>query len=112
MPVSSVVLYCTNLQYINDTTLMQTLFDAYLGWNERAKQIAKIWRALSSDKRQPYLQKARENRAASRMQKTQQVEFPPFSMLLKYFWTHFPSSYLRAPLKVAKSLVTRETVSK
>ncbi|XP_067143136.1 histone-lysine N-methyltransferase 2C-like isoform X4 [Centruroides vittatus] len=40
-------------------------------WSDRSKQIAKIWRNLPSDKRQPYLQKARENRAASRMQKAQ-----------------------------------------
>lgn len=42
-------------------------------WAERSKQIAKIWRGLSAEKRAPYLQKARENRAASRMQKAQQV---------------------------------------
>ncbi|CAG7629500.1 unnamed protein product [Allacma fusca] len=41
-------------------------------WAERSKQIAKIWRGLSTEKRAPYLQKARENRAASRMQKSQQ----------------------------------------
>jgi len=42
-------------------------------WNERSKQIAKIWRSLPTDKRAPYLQKARENRAACRMVKAQQV---------------------------------------
>ncbi|ODN00515.1 Histone-lysine N-methyltransferase 2C, partial [Orchesella cincta] len=45
----------------------------YTSWSERAKQISKIWRSLSSEKKAPYLQKARENRAASRMQKAQQL---------------------------------------
>uniref|UniRef100_T1IZ38 Histone-lysine N-methyltransferase 2C n=1 Tax=Strigamia maritima TaxID=126957 RepID=T1IZ38_STRMM len=46
----------------------------YPNWNERSKQIAKIWRGLPADTRQPYLQKARENRAASRVQKAQQMK--------------------------------------
>ncbi|XP_013784687.2 histone-lysine N-methyltransferase 2C-like isoform X2 [Limulus polyphemus] len=43
----------------------------YPNWPDRAKQIAKIWRSLSSEKRHPFLQKAKENRTASRMQKQQ-----------------------------------------
>lgn len=43
----------------------------YPNWNERCKQILKKWRALSPDKRTPYLQKAKENRACSK--KSQQV---------------------------------------
>jgi len=43
-------------------------------WGERSKQIAKIWRGLSAEARAPFLQQARENRAASRMQKAQQVK--------------------------------------
>ncbi|XP_046637782.1 histone-lysine N-methyltransferase 2C-like isoform X5 [Daphnia pulicaria] len=39
-------------------------------WTERWKQIAKIWRSLPADKKAPFLQKARENRAAVRLQKT------------------------------------------
>jgi hypothetical protein len=42
-------------------------------WAERSKQIAKIWRGLPAEARAPFLQQARENRAASRMQKAQQV---------------------------------------
>lgn len=41
-----------------------------LAWTERWKQIAKIWRSLPADKKAPFLQKARENRAAVRLQKT------------------------------------------
>lgn len=42
-------------------------------WNDRCKQILKKWRALSSDKKAPYLQQARDNRSALRMKKAQQV---------------------------------------
>lgn len=45
----------------------------YPAWSERCKQILKKWRALSNDKKTPYLTQARDNRAASRMKKTQQV---------------------------------------
>lgn len=44
-----------------------------LAWNERCKQILKKWRALPQDKKAPYLQQARENRAKQRMKKSQQV---------------------------------------
>lgn len=40
-------------------------------WNERCKQILKKWRALSTERKAPYLQKARENRSC--MKKAQQV---------------------------------------
>jgi len=36
-------------------------------WADRVKQIAKIWTNFPIDKRQPYVQAARENRTASRM---------------------------------------------
>jgi hypothetical protein len=39
----------------------------YPKWEERIKQIAKIWKNLPNEKRQPYVTKARENRTASRM---------------------------------------------
>jgi histone-lysine N-methyltransferase MLL3 len=50
--------------------LMFTLFTA---WGDRYKQILKKWRALPSARKAPFLQQARENRAALRMKKTQQV---------------------------------------
>lgn len=43
----------------------------YPNWSERCKQILKKWRALSTDKKAPYLQRARENRTY--LKKTQQV---------------------------------------
>lgn len=45
----------------------------YPVWADRYKQILKKWRALSADKKAPYLQQARDNRSAFRMKKTQQV---------------------------------------
>ena len=36
-------------------------------WAERMKQIAKIWKNLPNEKRAPYVQRARENRTANRM---------------------------------------------
>ena len=34
----------------------------YPTWADRIKQIAKIWKNLANDKRQPFVQAARENR--------------------------------------------------
>ncbi|PSN55752.1 hypothetical protein C0J52_04798 [Blattella germanica] len=42
-------------------------------WNDRHKQILKTWRALPTEMKAPFLQQARENRAALRMKKAQQV---------------------------------------
>ena len=50
----------------------------YPHWPDRYKQIMKKWRALSADKKQPYLQRARDNRSAQQAQlrtkKAQQVK--------------------------------------
>ena len=43
----------------------------YPVWNDRLKQISKLWRSLNSEQRQPYLQKARDNRANNRANKSQ-----------------------------------------
>lgn len=43
-------------------------------WNDRSKQILKKWRALSHERKAPYLQKSRENR--SYLKKAQQVSEP------------------------------------
>lgn len=45
----------------------------YPNWTDRCKQILKKWRALSTEKKAPYLQLARDNRSALRMKKAQQV---------------------------------------
>lgn len=42
-------------------------------WSDRSKQILKKWRALPTEKKAPYLQKARDNRSALRMKKVQHV---------------------------------------
>lgn len=52
----------------------------YPNWNERCKQILKKWRALSTEKKAPYLQKARDNRSC--MRKAQQVS--TFSNSIQY----------------------------
>uniref|UniRef100_H3DCP4 [histone H3]-lysine(4) N-methyltransferase n=1 Tax=Tetraodon nigroviridis TaxID=99883 RepID=H3DCP4_TETNG len=57
------VLY-TNVNYPN-------LKDEYPDWSTRVKQIAKLWRKASSQDRAPYVQKARDNRAALRINKVQ-----------------------------------------
>jgi len=58
---------------MNIFILMNILFLFYKVWAERCKQILKKWRALPTDKKAPYLTQARDNRAAVRMKKTQQV---------------------------------------
>ncbi|KAM4704791.1 histone-lysine N-methyltransferase 2C [Rhinophrynus dorsalis] len=57
------VLY-TNVNFPN-------LKDEYPDWSTRVKQIAKLWRKASSQERAPYVQKARDNRAALRINKVQ-----------------------------------------
>ncbi|ROL51048.1 Histone-lysine N-methyltransferase 2C, partial [Anabarilius grahami] len=57
------VLY-TNMNFPN-------LQDEFPDWATRVKQIAKLWRKASSQERAPYVQKARDNRAALRINKVQ-----------------------------------------
>jgi hypothetical protein len=52
-------------------------------WTDRIKQIAKIWKTLPNEKRQPYVQQARENRTANRVGK--QVRLSLFSSLAYFF---------------------------
>ncbi|CAM9941807.1 unnamed protein product [Lampetra planeri] len=46
-------------------------------WPTRSKQIAKLWRKASTEERAPYLQKARDNRAALRITRAQSGIRPP-----------------------------------
>ncbi|XP_052740662.1 histone-lysine N-methyltransferase 2C isoform X2 [Bicyclus anynana] len=48
-------------------------------WVDRCKQILKKWRALPSEQKAPYLQRARDNRSAIRMKKAQQSTSGPAS---------------------------------
>jgi [histone H3]-lysine4 N-trimethyltransferase MLL3 len=65
MATISAVLYAN----INHPELKQE----YPTWSDRCKQVLKKWRALSTEKKAPYLQQARDNRSALRMKKSQQV---------------------------------------
>ncbi|KAM8774237.1 histone-lysine N-methyltransferase 2C [Rhynchonycteris naso] len=47
------------------------LKEEFPDWTTRVKQIAKLWRKASSQERAPYVQKARDNRAALRINKVQ-----------------------------------------
>ncbi|XP_055086131.1 histone-lysine N-methyltransferase 2C-like isoform X4 [Periophthalmus magnuspinnatus] len=60
------VLYC-NIKF-------PQLKEQYPDWPSRMKQIAKLWRKASSQDRAPFVQKARDNRAAQRINK---VQLPP-----------------------------------
>ncbi|KAM8731510.1 histone-lysine N-methyltransferase 2C isoform 5-T5 [Acanthopagrus schlegelii] len=57
------VLYCN--------TNFPQLREQYPDWSTRVKQIAKLWRKASSQDRAPFVQKARDNRAAQRINKVQ-----------------------------------------
>ncbi|XP_035386586.1 histone-lysine N-methyltransferase 2C isoform X4 [Electrophorus electricus] len=48
-----------------------SLREEFPDWSTRVKQIAKLWRKASSQERAPYVQKARDNRAALRINKVQ-----------------------------------------
>ena len=52
-------------------TVHPNLKNDYPNWNERFKQISKMWRLLKPEERQPYLNKARDNRTANRVQRDQ-----------------------------------------
>ncbi|XP_038546315.1 LOW QUALITY PROTEIN: histone-lysine N-methyltransferase 2C isoform X1 [Canis lupus familiaris] len=62
------VLY-TNINFPN-------LKEEFPDWTTRVKQIAKLWRKASSQERAPYVQKARDNRAALRINKVQMSNDP------------------------------------
>ncbi|XP_056155239.1 histone-lysine N-methyltransferase 2C [Lampris incognitus] len=53
-----------------------TLREQYQDWSTRVKQIAKLWRKASSQDRAPYVQKARDNRAALRINKVHMSNEP------------------------------------
>ena len=53
-------------------------------WTDRIKQIAKIWKSLPNEKRQPYVQQARENRTASRMNKQVYFQLKLPNIVKKY----------------------------
>uniref|UniRef100_A0A087X9K9 Histone-lysine N-methyltransferase 2C n=1 Tax=Poecilia formosa TaxID=48698 RepID=A0A087X9K9_POEFO len=57
------VLYCN--------TNFPQLKHQYPDWSTRVKQITKLWRKASSQDRAPFVQKARDNRAAQRINKVQ-----------------------------------------
>ena len=62
-------------------------------WTDRIKQIAKIWKNLPNEKRQPYVQQARENRTANRVGKQVRTHFR-FQFLFQHHVLLF-SIYLR-----------------
>ncbi|XP_037946845.1 histone-lysine N-methyltransferase 2C [Teleopsis dalmanni] len=64
MATISAVLYA-NTQF---PELKQT----YPNWNDRCKQILKKWRSLPTEKKAPFLQHAKDNRSALRLQRIQQ----------------------------------------
>lgn len=90
MATISAVLYCNQ----NHPEMKQE----FPNWTDRCKQILKKWRALSSDKKQPYLQRARENRSTVRTKKAQQVILSP---RISSFWFLFCaiSRYLHKIIK-------------
>uniref|UniRef100_A0ABI7VQJ9 [histone H3]-lysine(4) N-methyltransferase n=1 Tax=Felis catus TaxID=9685 RepID=A0ABI7VQJ9_FELCA len=53
-----------------------SLKEEFPDWTTRVKQIAKLWRKASSQERAPYVQKARDNRAALRINKVQMSNDP------------------------------------
>ncbi|XP_072769606.1 histone-lysine N-methyltransferase 2C-like [Nerophis lumbriciformis] len=62
------VLYCN--------TNFPQLKEQYPEWSTRVKQIAKLWRKASSQDRAPFVQRARDNRAAQRISKVHMSNEP------------------------------------
>jgi hypothetical protein len=69
----------SNVFIYREDTYEFTLFTV---WADRYKQILKKWRALPSDRKAPFLQQARENRAALRMKRAQQVSESMFVLFV------------------------------
>lgn len=82
----------------------------YPHWPDRYKQIMKKWRALSADKKQPYLQRARDNRSTQQAQlrtkKAQQVREFKFNSLLSL---HYFSKYFLLKFSFRKIKLTHYT---
>jgi hypothetical protein len=72
----------------------------YPQWSDRYKQIMKKWRALASDKKAPYLQRARDNRSAQQAQlrtkKAQQVSLQQSLMISTYIYVASPKTPFEA----------------
>ena len=90
MATISAVLYCNQ-----NHPEMKAEFP---NWTDRCKQILKKWRALSSDKKQPYLQRARENRSTVRTKKAQQVNI--FDKLGLSCYSNFLCGQDNSPIKL------------
>ena len=53
-------------------------------WPDRYKQVLKKWRALSTEKKAPYLQRARDNRSAQQAQiRTKKVQQVCFKLVIR-----------------------------
>jgi [histone H3]-lysine4 N-trimethyltransferase MLL3 len=55
-------------------------------WSDRCKQVLKKWRALSTEKKAPYLQQARDNRSQLRMKKSQQVSINKYLIIINIIY--------------------------
>jgi [histone H3]-lysine4 N-trimethyltransferase MLL3 len=58
----------------------------FLTWSDRCKQVLKKWRALSTEKKAPYLQQARDNRSQLRMKKSQQVSINKYLIIINIIY--------------------------
>lgn len=64
-------------------------------WPDRYKQIMKKWRALSADKKQPYLQRARDNRSTQQAQlRTKKAQQVGSNKFISFLFTPLFSKYV------------------
>lgn len=64
-------------------------------WPDRYKQIMKKWRALSADKKQPYLQRARDNRSTQQAQlRTKKAQQVGSNKFISFLFTPLFSKYI------------------
>jgi hypothetical protein len=86
----------------------------YPHWPDRYKQIMKKWRALSAEKKQPYLQRARDNRSAQQaQQRTKKAQQVRAQAILRQFFalnTHI-TSHLSHVSPMKRHLVQNITLS-
>jgi hypothetical protein len=72
----------------------------FAAWTDRQRQINKIWRSLSVEERSEYVRKARENRSASRVVRTQSGNDPTASPAMDQMSSDgsAPPSNLQSPM--------------
>lgn len=97
--ISNFIDFLTFLELGDQATISAVLYantnhpelkSEFPNWPDRYKQIMKRWRALIPEKKQPFLQRARDNRSAQQAQlRTKKAQQVITIFFLYYFYLFF-----------------------